>query len=99
MSLTKFVERKKLHFPNDQDRLKFVLDILNTSADPFTLLCSESKSLNAERLETATEKDMQQFLEDAHSFASSFTVIKKQEADHEMTDLSESGTKHLMIMN
>lgn len=78
--------------------MRHVLEVLNSSQDPFTLICSESKSFNAERLDAATEKDMLQFLEDAYAFASSFAVQKKPyEADQHMTD--HTGSKNLMLTN
>jgi hypothetical protein len=45
------------------------------------LICSESVSLNGEALEAANETQMREFLDDAYTFATSFTFPKKPIGD------------------
>lgn len=50
------IEKENLAFSNDQERFKATIKICQESKDPMSLVCSDSVSMNAKRLEEATEK-------------------------------------------
>jgi hypothetical protein len=57
--------------------LKYCLDLVSERFDDDTVLCNmTSKSLNMHNLDKASDQDIKDLFEDAHSFASSFSVMK-----------------------
>lgn len=73
-----------------------MIDICNSVKDPFTLICSVSKSFNAERLEAANELEMKELIEDAYAFATSF-ILKRNETMNE--DMADHSANHLIMIN
>ena len=78
------IEQAKLVFISDQETLNETIKLCNDAVDPYTLICSESDSMNAKQLEEANESQMRELLEDAYSFSTSFIIPRDTTADTQM---------------
>lgn len=76
-----FVAKKDLEkFKSDKDLLMYVVELVRTQ-DSTNLICSDSKSITKDNLDTLSDTELVEVFEDVYQFSCSFVEKSQQVAD------------------